>query len=166
MDTFCRLSGLWLHVALFSLLLCPSNIRCLGLPGFKPLSSLGSSVPYLGSPACITFGIFFKGHNLCNFSSHIMCLPSFRDHCFAWCLPSSKTLFHIFCLVFCCFTKEVKCIPCYSISWSRSSSPPNSDVTLCKDTTFRLILVPVSQILWNKKEYYILNLCHIGRGTK
>lgn len=35
MDTFCRLSGLWLHVTLFSLLLCPSNIRCLGLPGFK-----------------------------------------------------------------------------------------------------------------------------------
>ena len=32
-------------------------------------------------PPCITFGILFKGHNQCNFSAHLICLSSFREHC-------------------------------------------------------------------------------------
>ena len=72
--------GIWSQATLFSQLLCPSKSSPLCLPRFKPLSPLCISGLYLCSPPCITFGILFKSHNQCNFSAHLICLASFRDH--------------------------------------------------------------------------------------
>lgn len=63
-----------------------------------------------------------------------------------WYLLSSDALLLIFSLFFFFSQRRLK-VFCYSISWSRSCSLPNSYMTLYKDTTFRLMIVPVSQIL-------------------
>ena len=142
--------GIWSHATLFSQLLCPSRSGPFCLPGFKPLSLLCNSGLYL-----ISLPVSHSVYYLKAIISVILVLTWFVFHLsentvLIWYLVSSDALLLIFCLFFFffyCFTKKVKIIPCYSISWSRSCSLPNSYMTLYKDTTFRLMIVSVSQIL-------------------
>ena len=103
--------GIWSHATLFSQLLCPSRSSPFCLPGFKPLSLLCNSGLYLGFPPCITFGILFKGHNQCNFSTHLICLSSFREHCLNLIYSVFRRIAsYILSVFFFFFTKKVKSI--------------------------------------------------------
>ena len=85
MGCLCRSLELSLYVALSSLVLCPVNYSCLGLPGFPALSLQLQMMPrlLLGSFPPVLLPGNSLGRKLGKLQVHFICFPSLRDHCLA-----------------------------------------------------------------------------------
>lgn len=102
--TFCVTLKFSLHVATFSPVLCPVNSTYLGVPKWSaPSWQLKESAVLCLSSSCLHRAwTSCQGVHLWHSSSHLICLPSLRNHCYVspviqW---LKKTWFCILCLWF------------------------------------------------------------------